>query len=213
MPEHNPEQYEAPERSPLQQLHSDFESLCNQTSVEVSLQKYVKDELEIEEQAANSLIYEMRQRGVFPSDELYETDPTTATELYRLTIFTHILPLYRSMYTTDEYEQWLPHALTVSMPDNSRHDVEICLRRNGETDDTCEWGICPIKVIANTTEHELITPDFDSYDYLVDEDKACRAAYVTLSAVVKHRFIPAEQKRQLESCYENRYDRKFPASR
>jgi hypothetical protein len=186
----------------LDRLSRDLNTLTNGVSLIMAFQNYIKDELKISDIEADSIYKQLLGDGIISDVSDYDESCVELKEEYRIALFTGIRSEYQLRHTTDEYDEWLPHALATMLPKDGRHDIEICYIQNGPTPTECEWGRCPLWVVRDETTRALVEPDFNSFEYIIDSDKAIRQTVILLSHAVKRGIIPKHEKRQLESCYE-----------
>lgn len=208
-------QYELPPASPLQTLDQDLRRLGDECTLVLAFQNYIKTEFDITEQEADTLCRLLQDEGSLPVSNDFELDesPVDLKEEYRLGVFTGIAPLYRSMRTSEEYEAWLPAALDVVVPPDSRHAIDVCGAQDSQpTPISCALGACPIKVVAEEARMAAELPDFDSFGYQVDSEKMCRDNLIVLSQIEQRQFVTSDEAAKLKTQYTSQYDRVFSAS-
>lgn len=212
---HTDTQHELPPTSPLKTLDQDLRRLGDECTLTMAFQNYIAAEFAISEQEADTLCRLLQDEGSLPKSRDFELDesPVDLKEEYRLGVFCGIAPLYRSMHTSEEYEAWLPSALGVVVPHDSRHTVNTCTTQDGHpTPISCELGACPIKVVTEDARMAAELPDFDSFGYQVDNEKMCRDNLILLSQIAQRHYVTVDEAAKLMTQYTSQYNRIFNAS-
>ena len=188
--------------------------LTNAGDLSAAFQSYINDEFKLaDSDAAASIVDELRSLGIIPAyDAITDSQDTLSevTESYRLAVFKSIIPLYQANRSTNELGGWLPSALEIVVPYDSRHDKETCDYVGDDT--TCAYGVCPIKVVTNGVEELLTQPHFDEYGYLCDDRKAYRTTNLIFERAVKRGFIAKDSEKRLSHAYQDAYDEYFSAN-
>jgi hypothetical protein len=197
----------------LDRFKSDLTTLTDAISLEMAMQKYIRDELAISEVDADLLHRQMQRNGVLSEVSDLDDDRSELKNEYRIALFTEIRPLYLTKHTTDEYDEWLAEAMAVMLADNSQHDLDICLRTNGRDATECEQGRCPIRVIEEETTRVHMNPDFNSFEYITDEHRMHRQAEILLTHAVSYGVIPDRYAYTLEKQYQMQCREYFDAQR
>lgn len=206
---------------PLRRLCNDF-NLCNDdTTATMSLLRYIKDEFTDPERDetwrdayAERLLVSFREYDLLPGGEVYGDTPKDAADMYRIGFFKSFIPLEANLRSSDNFEEWLPDAFEFIMPTRGAHKPDRCLTDGTIFEETCYVsGHCPVKAILNAVQIELGTPDFSSYDYEVDADKAFRTRMLLSGYLANHSFVSPYHERLIENSFEAKFAAAFPISR
>lgn len=185
----------------LNRFGRDLAMLTDAISLNMSIQKYIRDELAVSEVDADAMHRQMQLSGIVSEVSDLDDDRSELKNEYRIALFTEIRPQYLLRHTTDEYDEWLLEAMAVMLADNSRHDLDICLRTNGRDATECEQGPCPIRVIEDEATRIHMNPDFYSFEYITDEQRMHRQAEILLTHAVSYGVIPDRYAYTLKTHY------------
>lgn len=216
MSEHSPREYEpSHDVRAVIKLRNDFNTKGNSYFDMLNLlQEYAEQHLQIKERESLRYLMALEDRGFLPSEQLYHMDPDAAIEKHRLAVYTCIMPLYQLTHTSEEFESWIRYALQIVVPDDGRHQEEICVShppRDRIFDESCYLSDqCPIKHVEYSVVFGLCQSNMDTTDYIIDSAKACRDTQLLISAVEEHGIISAHEKAAAERAYLRRYDKEFP---
>lgn len=186
----------------LDLFRSDLRTLTNEVSLGMAFQRYIRDELEISETEADMLHQQMLRKGVISEGSDFDDEQSELKNEYRVALFTEIRPQYLLRHSTDDYDEWLCEAVATMLADNSRHDIDICLRTNGRQANECEQGLCPIRVIEDETVRIHMSPEFNSFEYITDEHRMRRQAEILLTHAMSGGVISSMDGYRLEKHYE-----------
>lgn len=199
----NRNEYERRSISPaLDLFRSDLRTLTNEISLGMAFQRYLREELEISEEEADMLHLQMLRKGAISEASDFNQDQLQLKNDYRIALFTEVRPQYLLHHTTDEYDEWLCEVIATMLADNSRHDLDICLRTNGRDVTECEQGRCPIRVIEDETIRIHMNPDFNAFEYIADKDRAYREAEILLTHAKACGIISDSYRYTLEKRYD-----------
>jgi hypothetical protein len=183
-------EYESQSASPaLDLFRCNLNTLTNEISLGMAFQEYIRDELRVDEIEADMLHRQMQQKGILSEASDFDVGCDELKNEFRIALFTEIRPRYLVRHTTDEYDDWLPEAIGTMLADNSRHDLDICLRTNGRDAAECEQGQCPIRVIEDEIIRDHMNPDFISPDYIIDEHRMYRQTEILLTHATSYGII------------------------
>lgn len=214
------------EMSPLRRLRNDFGLCRDDITATMTLLRYIKDEFTNPDVTVNAqeddarrdmyaerLLITLREQELLPTSEVYDTHPSDAVDAYRIGFFKAFVPLEASMRSSEEFEVWLAGALEFILPPNDRHRPDTCLVGGTLHEETCYIGDwCPVKAVRNAVELELSSPDFASYDYEVDAEKAFRTRMLLLEQIASRDFIKTYEESRLENSYQAKFAVVFPIS-
>lgn len=215
------------EMSPLRRLRNDFNLCRDDIAATMTLLRYIKDEFTHpdsrmdaneddvrREVYAERLLATFRDQGLFPVGEVYEISPSDAVDMYRIGFFKAFTSLEANLRDSEEFEAWLSDAFEFILPPGDRHQPDVCLTGGTMFEETCYAGNwCPVKAVANAIEVELSSPDFSSYDYEADADKAFRTRMLLLDQIASRDFVGPYKESQLESSYQAKFTAAFSISR
>lgn len=178
------------------------------------MQNYIETDLDMPADLSLRELLRLEKSGVLPDETLYEIDPVSALEKHRMAVYTTWMPIYQLTHTSEEFERWLPYALEIVLPDDSRHDDDICADysfRENPYDESCYMALqCPVRHIGNQVVYELSNFNKDTPDYYHDREKACRNTQLLISGVARYGIISDVQKATVEAAYLRRYSQEFP---
>lgn len=206
---------------PLRRLSNDFTRCGDDTMATMSFLRYIKDEFTDPERDearrdayAERLLVSLRQYDLLPGGEAYAVSPRDATDMYRIGFFKSFVPLEANLRSSEDFEEWLPDAFEFIVPSYGPHKPDNCLRGGMVFEETCYVSEhCPVKAVLNAVQVELGNPDFASYDYEVDADKAFRTRMILSSYVANKGYVSPYQERKIENSYEAKFAAVFPISR
>jgi hypothetical protein len=206
---------------PLRRLSNDFTRCGDDTMATMSFLRYIKDEFTDPERDearrdayAERLLTSLRQHNLLPHGEAYSDNPDDATDMYRIGFFKSFVPLEANLRSSEDFEEWLSDAFEFIVPTHGAHKPDNCLTGGTVFEETCYVSKhCPVKAVLNAVQVELGNPDFSSYDYEVDADKAFRTRMILSSHIANKGFVLPYQERQIENSYEAKFAAVFPISR
>lgn len=215
------------EMSPLRRLRNDFNLCRDDITATMAFLRYIRDEFTNPDREASAekddirreinaekLLATFRDDELLPKGEVYDTFPDDAIDMYRIGFFKTFTPLEADLRNSEEFEIWLANALEFILPPNDRHQPGACLSSGTMFEETCNvnnW--CPVKAVANVMEIELSSPDFSSYDYEVDAEKAFRTRMSLLGQIANKDLIAPHKESRLENSYQAKFAATFPISR
>lgn len=168
--------------------------------IDLALQNYLYSELGLDSEQATGVVGHMHQQGRLPSVEECDTWPIWGVQVARLAVLTEIGSLYMNTSTPQRFSTWVPEAMKVALPEQSRHD-----RQCVSEDMPCRSKKCPARSIVTMVEAAALTPDYMQYSYNVDEEYA-RANFRSLLAATYGRgLIDQTTWRRLDDSYALHY--------
>lgn len=206
---------------PLRRLSNDFTRCGDDVMATMSFLRYIKDEFTDPERDearrdayAERLLVSLRQYDLLPHGDVYAKGTNDATDMYRIGFFKSFVPLEANLRSSEDFEEWLSEAFEFIVPAHGLHKPDSCLTGGTVFEETCYVSNhCPVKAVLNAVQAELSNPDFSSYDYEVDADKAFRTRMILSSYVANKGFVLPYQERQIENSYEAKFAAVFPISR
>lgn len=174
----------------LETFRNNLSVLTNEISLGMAFQQYLATELEMSETEADLLHVQLQQNGVISEIDDYDEDKSVLKDELRIALFTEIRPRYLARHTTDEYDVWLGEVMGTMLADNSRHDLDVCLRTNGPCAGECEQGKCPIRVIDDEVISAHMNPDFMSFEYITDHHRMHREVEILLTHAMSYGVTP-----------------------
>jgi hypothetical protein len=198
----------------LQHVYAAFHDVSDPLYLTSAYERYIQEELRLDERAADMIIAEQQQSGILLSTDLLLADADMAKDSYRLAVYKTIIPL--KLATCDEVADldiWLPHAYEFILPSDGQtlHAADVCLRTAGLADDACEIGVCPVKSMWQDAERAS-EPDFTSLEYQLSPGSACRGVYNLLSFTCRKGIISLREKHRLSAVYTRACVDAFPAA-
>lgn len=201
---HRFERESDPIATALNVLVSDFRLVDNGIALESIMQRYLADDLAIDEPAACIVWDTMRQAIQLDDGVLYDT-PSMAVDYCRTLLVTEVMPLYRNLHSAERFRRWLPIALQVAISPDGNHNIEVCPREWEDFDTLCSAGCCPVKSLTYTADQEVYGADFQSVEYMINPEKE-HQNIMTLITEMRRRLIIGEgEEYRLRRCYERRF--------
>jgi hypothetical protein len=201
-----------PTISALDRLDAELIAVDDDMGLARAMGKYITDECSIPENEAMHLAAAFVMNGPYV-ERTADYAPMSREDACRTSIFTDVMPLYRSYHTVAEYETWLPKALDVVLPEDGNHgrhanchqiiDEVVC-----HTDSPCTF-----KSVVSETKKLCLQPNFESYDYIVRNEDMRKGLMVLLNELGERKILTKQEKNELTSAYVGKYYQVFSVSR
>ena len=160
------------DKSALRRFEADLYYALSPFDLYNAFVTYMERQFAISEEAAMKMQWHVQETGELPNAASYEADPASAEEQTRLALVRIALPFAESLIEDNEvFKQWTYEASTVAMGvANGPHEIDACVLSSGGTTGLgCEHGdVCPVRTVKYHLILEVMSPDFDSPDYVED---------------------------------------------
>lgn len=199
----------------LDRLDQELSAVVDESGLGVVIGKYIAEEMSMTSDDALHVLTLLKESGVFPLQRTPLSDERMMVleDEYRIGIFTGIMPLYQKLHSTTEYEEWLPRALDVVMPETGNHGTQANCHTVIDRFACWTQKVCPLKVVIDETKELVTYPDFESYDYIVRREEMRTEVMILLAALTKREILTKAQERELTNEYIEKYNQAFSVSR
>ena len=199
----------------VHRLRSDFVTIGHSyVDTFFAVQKFVESDYAIDERWSAVYITQLEEQRVLPRKDMYHLEPERALDMHRLAMYSLWIPLYREMHSSREFNDWLPSALDIALPQDGTHASENCDTQGAVAEEVSIGDIscsvadrCPRKYIMNDL---LINTPYLPLDPLeqggTDLIKARTDARILLQRAHDKKIITQSQLLQALTDYRQAYD-------
>lgn len=168
----------------------------------MSFQRYLREDLEISEEAADALVASSEMSALLPDQEFYENYPESAKDTFCLAVYHFAAPFYEALHTKEVTDEWMNDLMDLLLPQDTPHDRVDCMgeRENGDTT-WCSLGDCPVRTIAMNLGVMCLQPDFDALGYQIDAEHEFTNVSRRIELAMAFNVIDSMTATNLQSCY------------
>lgn len=179
----------------------------------VALRQYINDELDFTADESAEFILSLEKTGRLPTIDQYRDNPEGSLEMHRLAMLTTWMPLYRLSHTSHEFDTWLPHALAIILPANSRHSLSACIypeRADELVHEQCYVsGCCPARTVVRHVVNSAARLPMDTLSYELDPMKTYYTTHMLIDGVYEHKMLRDYERSMLHAVYQRRFSESF----
>lgn len=195
--------------SPLHRLHSDLHWVGDYGSLYMSFQRYVREELDIPEDAADNLVKSKELTELLPDRDFYEEYPELANDCFRLAAYHFVAPVYETTHTKEDTDAWMNELMGVLLPQDTPHDRDDCMAGGKAGDTWCNIGDCPIRTIALDVEVMSLQANFDALGYRIDAGREFDNVFRRIEAARVFQVLDGTDAAYLQAQYLLEYTKHF----
>lgn len=200
----NGEEFEsAPhELSPISRYYYDLQRVADKyESLLMAAERLLEDDGDYQGYELNQIAY--------PPLELYETNQRVAWEQFVLLPMKLVAPKLDMMLKVDELRGWYQEAVEDALAVVTGMHGEECVGGGIESrTSVCMFSEeCPFVYLANTLRRPINTFEFNTFDYVIDPERARKIATMKIEVACQNHLESATFMESLIDRYELAYNR------